>query len=488
MSRQPDYYVILGVERDATADEIREAAAALAGSFPENAREPSVNAAFRQLVEAYEVLSDPQRRAAYDEERYQQAPELLEVIIQPSRRKIGAMDTKQLLYLMLMLRAPADRKHKPLPVNLALVFDRSTSMRGQRLERVKMAVQSIVEKLSPTDLISVVSFSDRANVVSPSAYASDREAIVRRMMGVRTSGGTEIYQGLQAGVQELRKATLSRYANYLILMTDGHTYGDEEKCLTLADEIAREGVTTNAFGIGTDWNEDFLDQLVAPSAGHAVYIDRPSQIITYLKKQINGLGAVYAHNVRLHYELPRGVRCRYAFKVSPFSQPLPADREKLRLGSIEVRAPLIALFELVIEPQKPDTTLTIPFRLQADIPGRHLHDRDFNYRHPVDVVHDAPGLAPAPIVLRAVQMLNLHRMSEKAWEEFSAGKADRATKRMELLTTRLMEAGHRKLAAQAAREKERLTQMGSLSPAGKKRLKYGTRSLMNTAISPRFDD
>lgn len=488
MSKRPDYYMILGLKRDASPDEIREAATALAETFPEDAREPSSNVAFRQLVEAYDVLSDPQRRAAYDEERYQQAPELLEVNIQASQRQIGAVDTAQLFYLMLMLRTPGDRTHKPLPVNLALAFDRSTSMRGERLKRVKLAVRRISEKLSPTDLISVVSFSDRATVVSPSTYAADRDSILPRVMGERASGGTEIYQGLQAAVQELRKVALGRYVNYLILMTDGHTYGDEEKCLTLAEEIAGQGVTTNAFGIGTDWNEDFLDQLVAPSAGHAVFIDHPSQIITYLKKQISGLGAIYAHNVRLNYKLPPGVRCRYAFKVSPYSQPLAADTENLRLGSIEMRSPLTVLFELRIDPQQPGTTLTIPFNLRADIPGQELRDRAFRYRHTVDVVYDAPELAPPPIVVRAVQMLNLHRMSEKAWEEFSAGRAEQATKRMEALTTRLMEAGQTKLAAQAELEKERLAKMGALSPAGKKRLKYGTRSLMNTAISPRSDD
>lgn len=63
-----DYYATLGVGREASADEIKKAFRRLAReSHPDaNPGDPEAEARFREVAEAYEVLSDPQRRAAYD--------------------------------------------------------------------------------------------------------------------------------------------------------------------------------------------------------------------------------------------------------------------------------------------------------------------------------------------------------------------------------------------------------------------------------------
>lgn len=62
-----DYYELLGVARDAEPDEIKKAFRRLAReSHPDTNSDPGAEARFREIAEAYEVLSDPQRRAAYD--------------------------------------------------------------------------------------------------------------------------------------------------------------------------------------------------------------------------------------------------------------------------------------------------------------------------------------------------------------------------------------------------------------------------------------
>ena len=62
-----DYYEVLGVPRDAASDAIKRAYRRLAMDFhPDRSREPDAETRFKELSEAYEVLRDPQKRAAYD--------------------------------------------------------------------------------------------------------------------------------------------------------------------------------------------------------------------------------------------------------------------------------------------------------------------------------------------------------------------------------------------------------------------------------------
>ena len=67
MTNKRDFYEVLGVPRDASADDIRKAYRGLARKYhPDVNREPDAESTFKDINEANSVLSDPEKRAVYD--------------------------------------------------------------------------------------------------------------------------------------------------------------------------------------------------------------------------------------------------------------------------------------------------------------------------------------------------------------------------------------------------------------------------------------
>ena len=98
----------------------------------------------------------------------------IQLNIEYSRPSLVQLDEPQLIYVLLEARPSNPKASETLtPLNLCLVLDRSTSMQGEKMDVAKAAAVRIVQMMRPVDLFGLVAFSDRAEVLLPSAYQND---------------------------------------------------------------------------------------------------------------------------------------------------------------------------------------------------------------------------------------------------------------------------------------------------------------------------
>src|SRR5258706_4714233 len=119
------------------------------------------------------------------------------------------------------LTASPSARHKRMPLNIAVVLDRSGSMAGAKIERARQAAMMLVDQLAAGDIFSLVAFDLTAEVIIPAQVIEDKESIKSRIARIQPRSSTAIYAGVEAGAKELRKYFASKKINRVLLLSDG---------------------------------------------------------------------------------------------------------------------------------------------------------------------------------------------------------------------------------------------------------------------------
>ncbi len=483
MASGADYYAILGVARDATPEEIRQAYLRAARRLhPDKNVAPGETELFLEVQQAYEVLSNPERRKAYDATlpplETVTAPVVHEVIY--SRPQLVRLNEPQLIYVLLNLRPSQEQQSLPLPpLNICLVLDRSTSMKGPKMDLLKAAIIQFLRSARPEDIISIVTFSDRAEVVIPATYHRDRSRLEAVIRDIQPSGATEIFQGLQAGLQEVRRAYHPQRINHIILLTDGYTYGDEQNCLQLAEEAMHQGIGISAMGLGTEWNDIFLDQLAGRTGGTSHYIAHPKDIQKHLTEKFNELTNILCDEIVLEGDTGQDVQVNYAFRLQPQPGPIPFHTTTA-LGPLLRNDGLSVLIEFLIHPSAlTSSSLTLwRGRINISMASPPVPPAPIPLRLERPIEAEASPDPPPAVILQALSRLTLYRLHEQARQQAQAGQYERATRLLKSLAQHLMQQHQHELAHTVLLEAEHLQHKHTFSPTGEKEIKYGTRALL----------
>ncbi len=484
-----DPYGELGVASNASVEDIKTAYRRAARRLHPDVNRNSAGAAaqFQDITAAHELLTDDARRREYDAQAKREAdqPRLgFTFRVTTSKRTVVLLGETQVVYMLAEIfpdaRANEHKSQNEARLNLTLVLDRSNSMQGIRLEKVKVAAHQIIDQMREDDVLSIVSFNDRAEVVIEATTVRERSTLKARVSMMSAFGGTEIGQGLKLGLEQNRKFLAPRLVNHIIMLTDGHTYGDQDFTLGLAREAADAGISISAMGLGQEWNDKFMDSIASATGGSTSYINSAGGVVRFLNDRVRGLANTFAERVTLSVAPDPDIKLESAFRLLPDPQPLDAESHIIPLGGLQYNRSIVTLlqFELPVD-------LKLGFRTIArlSVTG-DIFPNDFQRFKSIndmslEVTDTQVEDDPPQVILDALGKLTLYRMQEQAQAALERGDVGEATRRLENLATRLFELGHGELGQQAQAEAQQVAFTGDFTDKGRKRLVHQTRYLLS---------
>ncbi len=158
---------------------------------------------------------------------------------------------------------------------IALVLDRSGSMRGEKMAQAREAMKFVLRNLNSQDVFNIFDYSTLSASFTPDmlpATSENTSTAIAYVNMLEAGGGTNIHEALVAALNQLKG---DDYLNMVLFMTDGiATVGVTEN-----EEILKEVQTRNAlaarifaFGVGFDVNTHLLDLLGSQNRGTSAYV------------------------------------------------------------------------------------------------------------------------------------------------------------------------------------------------------------------------
>lgn len=329
------------------------------------------------------------------------------------------------------------------PSHLALVIDRSGSMRGERLKSAISGAMAAVDQLGDGDAVSVVAFDARPSLVVPSTVIGpeSRERVKATIRTITVGGETCISCGIEEAVGQLAQS--NGKVDRMIVLSDGDaTAGvrDPVGFRGLARRARERGIGVTTIGVGVTYNQRILGIIAQESGGGHHFIENASSLDRVFLAEAEKLRSTVAIDVEATLELAEGVELDQVF-----------DRTFQRRGQ-KIVIPLDAF-------ARGDTqTVLLKVRVPSHLPGAepvadvHLAYRDLvkgedgrcDGKLGVVIRTDPSGASPLDgVVAGRLQRSATAAALLEANVLFEQGKIEEAQRKLALQQQALNEAGER---------------------------------------------
>ncbi|GHO85066.1 vWA domain-containing protein [Dictyobacter formicarum] len=280
----------------------------------------------------YEKRKDQQDRSTVN----------VELTSSPERSLIHATDSSRYIVFFTRVQHTAAAAVQPerLPLELALVLDRSGSMHGTKLQTAKQAVFSVLDRLTPRDTVSLVAFDNQIETIqSPAQVTPQLKSQLReKLFTLEARASTALHQGWLTGCNSLANTASEAGTQALkrcFLLTDGLAnvgMTDPEQIASASASMREQSaISTSTFGIGTDYNELLLGPMAVAGGGQFHHLRSPEEIINTFVGELGELLSVAALQVRMEVETSQGTELDL---ISPYWLKSARDNPLRRIISI----------------------------------------------------------------------------------------------------------------------------------------------------------
>jgi Ca-activated chloride channel homolog len=193
------------------------------------------------------------------------------------------------------------------PANLVFLLDVSGSMdEPDKLPLLKSSFRLLVNKLKPTDTVSIVTYAGDAGIVLEPTKVSQKAKILNAIDTLQPGGSTAGEAGINAAYALAEQAFVKDGVNRIMLATDGDFNvgaSSDEDLKKLVEEKRKTGVFLSILGFGQGNYQDGLMQTLAQNGnGIAAYIDTLSEAEKVLVQEATSSLFTIAKDVKIQVE------------------------------------------------------------------------------------------------------------------------------------------------------------------------------------------
>ena len=196
-----------------------------------------------------------------------------------------------------------DKTWKRAPLSLVAVVDKSGSMGGEPLERVKESLKAITGNLQPGDQLSIILYGADVNVhMRPLIVTrSNKPILISKINQIRSSGSTYMEAGLTLGYETARNTakTFDGTTRVMLFTDERPNVGNTEATgfMEMARAASRQNIGLTTIGVGVQFGSELAAKIGSVRGGNLFFVRHNEDVKNLFAKEFDFMVSEVAHDL-----------------------------------------------------------------------------------------------------------------------------------------------------------------------------------------------